>query len=218
MRRGIDFCCHACDLRLARLPSPVCARCHRYLIRGEFVCSCEDGAPPPSRIAALGLFDSAWRALVHSYKYSGGRSLARPLAGELSRRLHSLPKVDAIVAVPTALHRRRERGFGHAELLAEHLAGWSGLPFLPDAIGFTRRVADQTRLSGEERKANLDGAFKSLDPDAVQDKSILIVDDVMTTGTTMTEAGRSLLAAGAATVHGAIVALNLGQIPDGPRG
>jgi ComF family protein len=132
--------------------------------------------------------------------------------------LHSLPKIDAIVAVPTAPHRRRERGFGHAELLAEHLASWSGLPLLPDALGFTRRVADQTRLHGDERKTNLDGAFKSLDPAAVQEKSILIVDDVMTTGTTMAEAGRTLLGAGAATVHGAIVALNLGHIPDGPRG
>lgn len=142
--------------------------------------------------------------------------MAAPLAMEMSRQLGSFPSVDAIVAIPTAPHRRRERGFGHAELLAECLARVMNRPYLPNAIGFTRRVADQTRLSGNERMANLRGAFKPLDVSSLERQSVLIVDDVMTTGATMAEAGRVLMEAGAVNTFGCVVALNLGHIPDGP--
>ena len=217
MRRGINACCDACDRRLARLPRPICGLCHRYVIPGEFGCSCEDGEISPRLVRALGLFDPAWRALVHGLKYNGFRSLARPLAEQLSHALDALPAIDAIVAVPTDPRKRRERGFGHAELIAEHIADCSQCAFLPDALGFTRRVADQTRLRGAERKANLKDAFKALGEPVLKGKSILIVDDVMTTGATMTEAGRALLEAGASNVCGAIIALNLGHVPDGPQ-
>ena len=216
LRRGIDACCDACDRRLARLPRPICALCRRYLIPGEFGCSCENDEESLRHVSALGLFDPAWRALVHGLKYSGFRGLARPMARQLSHRLNAPPEIDAVAAVPTDPQKRRERGFGHAELIAEYLAGYIQRPFLPNALGFTRRVADQTRLRGAERKANLKDAFKSLGEPMVQGKSILVVDDVMTTGATMTEAGRALLEAGASNVCGAVICLNLGHVPDGP--
>ncbi len=216
MRRGADVACDSCDRHLVRLSDPVCTVCHRYLLSNGLGCNCDSGVAFPQQVAALGVFDPGWRAIVHGLKYHGCRSLAAPLAAEMSRQLNALPGFDAIVAVPTGAHRRRERGFGHAELLAENLAVHVGRPYLPSAIGFTRRVSDQTKLSGPERKANLNGAFKAAEDVPLAGKSVLIVDDVLTTGATMAEAGRTLQEAGAAKTFGVIIAFNLGHLPDGP--
>jgi ComF family protein len=218
IRRGSDMCCDACDRRLVTLSQPLCVLCHRYVQPDGSGCSCESGDVFPGLVYAPGLFDPAWRALVHSLKYGCVRALARPLAQRLSVGLSALPPVEVIVPVPTDPRKRRERGFGHAELLAEHLAEFSQRTYLPQALGFTRRVADQTRLSGDQRKANVKDAFRATEQHSVRGKSVLIVDDVMTTGATITEAGGALREAGAAAVYGAVIALNLGHVPDGPRG
>ncbi|MBI5868980.1 MAG: ComF family protein [candidate division Zixibacteria bacterium] len=198
MRRGADVACDSCDRQLVRLSDPICTMCHRYILPNGLGCNCDTAVAFPQQVAALGVFDPGWRAIVHGLKYHGCRSLAAPLAAAMSRQLNALPEFDAIVAVPTAAHRRRERGFGHAELLAENLALQVGCPYLPGAIGFTRRVSDQTKLRGLERQANLNGAFKATNAASLAGKSILIVDDVLTTGATMAEAGRTLQEAGAA--------------------
>jgi len=216
MRGGVDACCDACDRRLATLSGPICVLCRRYLTSGEFGCSCSEHDNSIRFISALGLFDPAWRALVHALKYGGFRGLALPLAKRLADRLDPKLDIDAVAAVPTDPQKKRERGFGHAELIAEHVARYIRRPFLPNALGFTRKVADQTRLRGAERKANLKDAFRCRDVPGVLGKSILIVDDVMTTGATITEAGRALLDAAAIEVHGAVICVNLGHVPDGP--
>ena len=206
--------CPSCARQVRLWDQPVCPQCRRF--RPPHQTDCPAGHEPfqPRFIVALGAYDVALGAAVQALKYEGLRAVAAPLGRMLAGRVGAAVRCRAVVPVPTAPRKRRERGFGHAELIAGHLARQLETPHFDNAIRFARRVADQTRLSPTRRRANMHEAF-IVSPEAeIKGKDIVVVDDVMTTGATISEAARALLAAGAATVTGAIVALNLGS---GPR-
>ncbi|HWO56970.1 MAG TPA: double zinc ribbon domain-containing protein [bacterium] len=199
--------CVACEAGMRVYTRPVCGECRRFLDPGS---DCPAGHVPldPARISALGAFDGAFGALVHALKYDGFRELARPLGDLLAERFAgSTP--DVVVPVPTAPRKRRKRGFGHAEEIARACALRLGVACLPDALRFTRRVADQTRLNALQRQANMREALTAREGVTLTGKSLLVVDDVFTTGAMMRESARALKAAGAGAIQGAVVALNL---------
>ncbi|MEW5701715.1 MAG: ComF family protein [Candidatus Zixiibacteriota bacterium] len=202
--------CAACTRSVHLWREPICPRCRRFLTGEEHCCS--DGASPSSLriVVALGAYDGALGAAVQALKYDQLRAVAAPLGRLLAARLQDFGSCHAVVAVPTTEHKRRERGFGHAEVIAERLAQELAIPFVDRAIRFTRRVADQTRLSPAERHQNVQGAFAVPDDSTVRGRDFVLVDDVMTTGATIGEASRVLMEAGAIRVTGAVVALNLG--------
>jgi ComF family protein len=126
-------------------------------------------------------------------KYDARRSLARPL-GEMMRARGADVLGDASCVVPVPLHpsRRRERGFNQARDLARHL----GLPVV-EALARVRRTAPQTELSAEERRTNLDGAFAtSRRVRKLIGATIVLVDDVSTTGATLEACAQTLRNAG----------------------
>lgn len=187
---------------------PVCPQCRRFLPIGSS--SCETGHDPgdPAVVHAVGGFDDAFGVMVHALKYDGYRDLARPLGQLLADRIGGIA-ISTVVAVPTSPKKKRKRGYGHAEEIADACAEALGIVRTTDALQFTRSVADQTKLNARQRKANLKGAFAVRDGLSFEGRDVLVIDDVMTTGATMTEAGRALKAAGAKSVIGAIIALNL---------
>jgi ComF family protein len=187
---------------------PVCSECRRFLSPGDANCPTGHAALDPAVIYALGTFDGAFGVLAHALKYDGFRDLAKPLGMHLADRLTGSDAVT-VVAVPTSPRKRRKRGFGHAEEIAAACAHAANLSWNPDAIYFTRPVADQTKLNAAERHANLKGAFAVRESLALDGLHVLVVDDVMTTGATMREAARAVKLAGAVTVTGAVIALNL---------
>lgn len=207
--------CEACDSGVIRLPGPLCAVCHRYVAASRAGCPSSHPPASPSILVALGLFDQAWRAIVHALKYQGHKSLAQPLGQMLAESVAKLPDIDAIVSVPTDPRKIGERGFGHAELLGETLAAESGIAFISGGMTLTRRLTDQTRLTGKQRAQNLKGAFQVPDPEIVNGKTIVVIDDVTTTGATLREAARALTVAGAESVAGAVIAANLANLRDG---
>jgi ComF family protein len=205
--------CLACESRLKVFESPVCPVCRRF--RSDDDCECPAGHEPslPSTVIALGCFDDGWGRLVHAIKYDGYRHLTAPLGALLAQRVDP-DAFDLVVAVPTSAKKRRNRGFGHAEELAQAAAAELNLPILAEALTFTRPVKDQTRLSALQRRANLDEAMVVAETAAIAQKRVLLIDDVMTTGATISEAARALVAAGAQRVSGAVIAVNLdAQLP-----
>jgi ComF family protein len=202
--------CDACAPRIVLWDRPLCPECRRFRSSGTGDCTGGHANVTPAVVTALGPYDDALGAVVRALKYDGLRAVAAPLGRLMAARLLTDRKFDAVVSVPTAAHKRRERGFGHAELIAANVARTLEVPFLDRALRLTRRIADQTRLSPARRRANVRGAFalkEGLDPAG---RCILLVDDVMTTGATLQEGARVLAAAHAASVHGAVVALNVG--------
>lgn len=139
--------------------------------------------------------------VLHAMKYQGKRSLARLLAAGMARRLvqvNGAPRSIAVVApVPMHPRRERERGYNHSTLLAKELARrWN----LPVNVGALRRVVDtlqQALLSAEERPGNVADAFTVKPRKAFADKEVLLVDDIVTTGSTANSCAKVLKHAGA---------------------
>ncbi|HEX4380552.1 MAG TPA: ComF family protein [Candidatus Acidoferrum sp.] len=134
-----------------------------------------------------------------------------PLAAYFGDRLASIAKREGFIGdivVPVPLHRvrERERGFNQAELIAREVAKRVGLPFKPVLLTRTKARPDKHILSNEERWRIVRGAFATRPGSQVDNKRVLLVDDVMTTGATLDACAKALLEAGARSVIGLTVA------------
>jgi ComF family protein len=159
-------------------------------------------------VVAVGSYQGLLREAVHGLKYGRRRGLAPPLGELLARRLEPvLPEwwPDVVLPVPIHWSRRLRRGFNQAEMLADEVARIAGLRPDYSALARIRRTRSQVGLSGDARRRNLSGAFRVRYPAAVAGRSILLVDDVYTTGATLAECGRALRAAGARAVYGLVL-------------
>ena len=164
-------------------------------------------------VVSASMFGGTVREGIHALKYNATPHMARPLSGIME---HALPRVLMLlgesylqVLVPVPLHtsRRRERGYNQSELLAKALGRRStSVRVEANAMRRTRRTLQQAKLNADQRKQNVLGAFVA-DPRYVANRSIILVDDVMTTGSTIAECADSLFAAGARNV----VALTLAR-------
>lgn len=146
------------------------------------------------------------RACLHRYKFGGRSSYALPLAQILAHILPGDQTFDLISFVPTNPAHVRKRGFHHTALLAEELSRRTGLP-CTELLKKTRNTKPMYRLHPAQRRANILGAIAPAAPDhTVAGKRILLVDDLLTTGSTLSECARVLLQQGAAGVWGITVA------------
>ena len=142
---------------------------------------------------------------IHSFKFQGKSYLYKPF-GEIlveTIKVKKLKeKVNAVAFVP--LHRRKEglRGYNQSKLLAQYVRDNINLPLLDKHLVKTRWTMDQNKLTKFEREENLIGAFKTMNHKDFKGKDILLIDDIITTGTTMEECGKVLLEGGAKTVTG----------------
>ena len=117
-----------------------------------------------------------------------------------------LPKEALLVPIPLHKNRERKRGFNQAKLIARHLSERLGLELAENVLKKTKATRPQIELRAEERRKNLTGAFAVSDPQKIQNKIILLLDDVKTTGTTLEEAAVVLKQAGAKRVWAITVA------------
>ena len=161
---------------------------------------CRAAPPPLAQMRAPLRYEEPTSRLIHRLKYEGYFALGRPLARLLVDGWPgwSTPP-DVIVPIPLHPRRRRRRGYNQSELLARPLAEAMGVAFSATALRRTRHTPPQVGLGPEARAANVLGAFEATAPEVVG-RSVLLVDDVLTTGATMSAAAEELLAAGAASV------------------
>lgn len=203
-----DPLCGPCWSAIVPVTPPWCARCglpFPTFAASGFADSgvCQACATDPPRFAwarAAALYEGALRDALHAFKFRGKRALARPLAALVAETLcaHRPPDLDALVPVPLAPARERDRGFNQSALLADRLATELGVGVHAGWLRRTRATAPQTELTAMERRTNVRGAFTSAP--VVRGKSVAIVDDVLTTGATASECARALLAEGARSV------------------
>jgi ComF family protein len=197
-RRGAPLC-QPCRDELPYLPIGVCARCATYR-SGRGVCrGCRQLSPALRWVRAPFAYAGAARNAVLTLKFRSGRYLA-PTMGELLReslRLHQV-EVDLVVPVPLSAARLRLRGFNQAALLAEYAAPVVHAP-LADVLTRVERRSQRT-LRAAERLTNLERAFSCDLGSTVRDKRVLLVDDVVTTGATVSACADTLAEAGASRI------------------
>jgi ComF family protein len=201
---------HLCAGCLADSPvvtSPHCTLCGLpFLTDGgiDHRCGgCIDEPPSFTAARAAVLFEGPVRELIHRFKYGKKVQHSRPLAllaaGELGEFV-TASAADLIIPVPLHIKRLRQRGFNQAVLLGEILAKKWRLPLSRNNLRRIRWTEPQINLSASERRHNVRGAFAVRDAAAVRDRRIILVDDVYTTGSTVSECARTLKKGGAAEV------------------
>jgi ComF family protein len=157
-------------------------------------------------VRAAAVFEGAIRQAIHELKYGGQTELASPLAELMVTAWgNGLFPVDCVTPVPLHPRRIRERGYNQATLIAEVFAQQTNLPILADALVRSRMTESQTSLGAFARRKNVDGAFTARPP-MVRGRSILLVDDVCTTGSTLQACADALRQGGASQVYAMTVA------------
>lgn len=183
-----------------------CPQCGLPAMSRVFPCGrCLKKSPPWSALVAVDDYVPPLSGLIHKLKFSGQTTLAHPLARLLllailqARRTRALPKVDMVMNVPLHPRRHWQRGYNQSDLLCQPLARWLGCRYAVSALKRVHATAVQHQLNARLRKRNLKNAFRLELP--VESLHIAIVDDVVTTGSTVAELSRLLLQSGAASVQ-----------------
>jgi ComF family protein len=218
--------CGNCVDALLPIEGTVCITCGErifspYAIEGpgEPQCGlCRRIEPLFARAVAYGSYETGLRELIHLLKFSGVRPAAVVLGRMLAEaiaKLHPEQWEETMLVIPVPLHRRKrgQRGFNQAELIARAAiktrACADRLRLCADVLVRKRETASQIGLTSHQRRENLRGAFAVLKRDLIKGRQVLLIDDVYTTGSTVSECSRVLRRAGASKVWVATVARTL---------
>lgn len=211
-RKGGHVLCADCIRAIPLLQPPFCQHCGSPSAASGMCQSCRYHAPRLHGLRAVSVFEEPLRSYIHALKYNGNTRLAEPL-GRLLAQAYTRNgfQVDAIIAVPLHAERQKQRGYNHAQLLAEVCASLVGVPLYSDMVQRQRATPAQVGLSAGQRLQNMAGAFLctpafSAGTGALNGRRILIIDDVCTTGATIEACAAPLYAAGAAAVSGLVLA------------
>jgi ComF family protein len=203
-----EYLCEACDDKITRIVPPFCEKCSEPFIgaiTGTFHCAnCANRKIHFDAAIAAYRSRGIVRRVILDFKY-GRQTHLRHLIGEWLCAAFRDPRLCGRpfdVAIPVPLHpaRQRDRGFNQAELLADFMGRRMSIP-TQSALERTRYTTTQTAFDRTERIANLRNAFRLRKKADVRGLRVLLVDDVLTTGSTLSECARILKAAGAGSVH-----------------
>lgn len=197
---GAAVICGVCWTRLPMLPAPRCERCGHPSRGGD--CAFCPALPAFVRAARSVCWvpDPVSSAALRALKYDGWTAVAAPMAERMARLAWPadvMAERTAVVPVPLAAARRRERGYNQAALLARHLASRWTIPCWDDAVTRARDTRTQTRLTPSERSTNVHCAFHAGAQPRLAGAHVMLVDDVLTTGATLNAAATALFDAGA---------------------
>lgn len=211
------FCCVQCQHRLAIAKHGLCSRCNGQIRRFTYCGCCGSELSKPAlscghclrhepgwnRMVIVGRYAEPLSVLIHRFKFQNGFFLDRTLARLLllavyeARRTHQLTLPQLILPVPLHHLRQWQRGYNQADLLARQLARWLNIPYRNDLMKRIKRTPTQRGLTATARRRNLKNAFRISDTlPQTGYRSVALVDDVITTGSTLNEIAKQLRRAG----------------------
>lgn len=205
---GRQLICSPCQASLPTLGAGCCPRCAEPGCGGLPCGHCQNNPPHFDAAWALWRYEHPVDRLVQALKYQGQLGLAPAFAHALAPLLVcGAQDWDCIVPLPLHPSRLAERGFNQTQEISRHLARHLGLALTPHLLQRTRATPPQAALPLDKRQANMRNAFHC--PGGVDKKSILVLDDVLTSGATLSEAARTLKLHGATRVDVAVMARTL---------
>jgi len=199
--------CAECEREIALPAGRRCTTCGAVCPEFGTCPNCHNMHLAMNGSAAFGLYRGRLRDAIIDYKFSGRQHLARTfgyLVSSAVKRTWPDVSFDAVAAVPLHRTRRRERGFDQSRAVARYVARYLGVPYRPGILTRVRPTESQVGLTKSARVRNLKGAFVSSGAQGVL--TALVVDDIMTTGTTASQACRALKKAGIKRAYSAVVA------------
>lgn len=179
----------------------ICGKVPDGCVDSDFICDACLREMPAFDMARFAMrYEDAARLLVHTLKYKDGTWLSPDLCDILegcARVSFDVDAIDAIIPVPLSPAKFRQRKYNQTELLVRGLSSRLGVPASSRLVVRTRNTPSQTHMTAEERRRNVGGAFAVAEPSLVRARTLLVVDDVMTTGSTLSEMALTLKGAGA---------------------
>ncbi|MDD4893705.1 MAG: ComF family protein [Candidatus Omnitrophica bacterium] len=205
--RADNFVCIECWGKIKKNPPPFCFSCGRHLkkpVTHNVCAACRRKQLHFDRAFSPCIYEGTIKELIHAFKYQGKDYLGHILTGLMTEFIeeYNLPMdmLDLIMPVPLHKARLREREFNQAQILSEHICRKFNKQISTDALSRLRPTKTQTELETGERFLNVMDSFTVNKKEGIKGKNILLVDDVLTTGATCSEAARSLKDAGAGIV------------------
>jgi len=208
LENGDRNLCSSCESQWPHLTASRCTCCVLPFENSAALSHlCGDCLARPKsfqEVSAIGRYRGILHDLILRLKYRGDEWLSGFLGKKLSAVITN--PYDLIVPIPLSRDRLRERGFNQALLLAREIGRHRGIAVDPFILQKTRSTPPQAGLKGKERWENLKGVFTVREPEKIQGKRILLIDDVYTTGATLEMASRELLHDEARTIDAAVLA------------
>ena len=191
--------CSECWSGIEKYTGPSCRICATPIASEDATVCAECMKKPPlfSKAVSFGLYEDTLASAIHFFKFQRIRRLYRPL-GDLMLGF-DMSGIDALIPVPLSVRGLRERGFNQSLLLAKTLSDKNKVPLIMDCLFKKTETPVQIGLSKKERGVNLKGSFET--GRKLNGMRLLLVDDVMTTGSTANECSKVLLRAGAKEVQ-----------------
>ncbi|MFN2234960.1 MAG: ComF family protein [Anaerolineales bacterium] len=198
--------CKKCQQGTKIIQPPICKICGQ-VVQTDDVCNrCKTVPPNYEAVRAWAEFDGPIRNGIHDLKYRKNIVLGAIFAQYLVQLFHTYNwPIDIVVPVPLGKERQKQRGYNQAALIAQPLAQELQLLYNPNILQRIKETRSQVELSFKERQDNVKNAFKAVCSD-IQGKSILIIDDVATSGSTMNACADALMKVGSKSVFGLTVA------------
>lgn len=210
---GEKVVCQACLEKIKTLRISSCLCCGRFFEgagESHFCQECLESRPPFALHRSCARYKGELKDIILLFKYRQfkvlGKDLARFAFQSLKREESLWWGVEAIIPVPLHPQRERQRGFNQAEIIARELALLKRIPLEKKSLVKIRNVPPQTSLEQKEREKNVRGAFRVVQPERIKEKTVLLVDDVYTTGSTIQECSRELIKAGVKEVRALTIA------------
>ncbi|MDE6613921.1 MAG: ComF family protein [Clostridia bacterium] len=197
--------CDDCLKEMTFLKDDICKKCGRLQYNeADYCLTCQNHTRYFDIARSCVVYDEKAKEIVRGLKFGRRKYMAKYVSNFLMERYAECfadKEIDYIVPVPIMKKRQEERGYNQAEAIAKKLGEHYGLKIKTDVVEKIRQNAEQAKLTGKEREENVIGVYKVAKPEDVKDKRILIVDDVMTTGSTASELAKILIKAKARNVY-----------------
>jgi ComF family protein len=200
--------CLECWSKIKMNVPPFCHCCGRHLEKKAFsknICpQCLKAYYHFDRAFSPCIYEGVIKELIHEFKYKGkdhiGSLLSKLMIDFIKEYNFPINHIDAIIPIPLHKVRLREREFNQSEILGKNIASFFNKNLLPKALLRKRETKAQIDIEKDKRFANVRGCFLAADPQEIKDKNILLIDDVLTTASTSSEAAETLKEAGAKIV------------------
>jgi len=209
--------CDTCSNQIKPITDQVCPGCGQPTGEVELCPRCRANPPAYLALRSWAVYGGPLRKAIHRLKYNADGGLGEILARSLSKKLIALGwPVEMIIPVPAGIDRQAQRGYNQTTFIAFPLALMSNLPYRPAALAKIRQNRTQVGLTVEQRRQNVKDVFQAK-KSVVNNKTVLVIDDVTTSGATMEACASALKAAGAREVFGLTLAraiIGSGDMPD----